>query len=75
MLGRLGLGYNIENVVVYLKTVLGIEKHFSLGGRCGGHFSLGGRCNIENVVVYLKTVSGIEKLNLVEEEIEEEILV
>ena len=26
MLGRLGLGYNIENVVVYLKTVLGIEK-------------------------------------------------
>ena len=63
MLGRLGLGYNIENLVVYLKTVLGIEKqHFSLGGTCGGNFSLGRRCNIENVVVYLKTVSGIEKI-------------
>ena len=66
MLGRLGLGYNIENVVVYLEMVLGIDKnHFNLGGNCGGNFSLGGRCNIENIVVYLKTVLGIEKMNLV----------
>ena len=62
MLGRLGLGHNIEIVVVYLITVLEIENNFSLGGRCGGNFNLGVRCNIENVVVYLKTVFGIEKM-------------
>ena len=41
MLGRLGLGYNIQNVVVYLKTVSEIEKkYFSLGVNRGGNFSL-----------------------------------